>query len=198
MINNFHKIKQMLSFSSEDDFYHLQIIKRKKENPELSSNSMVVKTYYIKSIENLEFHLPEIKLLCEYHNARGYINLNKRSFEKTSFNTLKKITDQIINKDFKSTRNAYNSVCGQLSNAKKDEKRWIIDVDCPVYTNDDYGLFEIDKILSLLPNGVCIAILQTKNGWHLITKPFDLQKYKKHINHDIHKNNPTILISPII
>ncbi len=31
MINNLNQIKTLLKFDSEDDFYHLQIIKRKKE-----------------------------------------------------------------------------------------------------------------------------------------------------------------------
>jgi hypothetical protein len=39
MVDNFEIIKSLLQFDSEDDFYHLQILKRKKENPELGSNS---------------------------------------------------------------------------------------------------------------------------------------------------------------
>ena len=29
-VDNFEQIKSMLAFDSEDDFYHLQILKRKK------------------------------------------------------------------------------------------------------------------------------------------------------------------------
>jgi hypothetical protein len=193
MVNNLEKIKELLKFESEDDFYHLQIIKRKKENPDLGSNSYIVKTYYIKSIESLEFYYEEIKMLCKFHNARGCINLNKRSFEKASFHTLKKITDQIMNKDYKSTRNAYNSVCGAVSNAGKDGKRWIIDVDIKGVE----GLDETSRLESVLPENTCVALLETKNGWHLITKPFNLQEYRDVVGeHDLHKNNPTILYIP--
>jgi len=191
-INNLDKIKKLLTFTSDDDFYHLQILKRKKEHPDLGSNSYVVKTYYIKSLSSLDFYMPEIICLCDFHNARACINLNKRSFEKTSFHTLKKITDQIMNKDFKSTRNAYNSVCGAVSNAGKDGKRWIIDVDI----KGELGLFECHDLISILPNEVFVEILQTKNGYHLITRPFNLQEYGKLIEHDLHKNNPTILVCP--
>ena len=38
---------------------------------------------------------------------------------------LKKVTDQIINKDFKSVRKAYESVVGKFSK----DKIWIVDVD---------------------------------------------------------------------
>ncbi len=193
MNNNFEQIKKLLTFESEDDFYHLQILKRKKEHPDLGSNSYVVKTYYIKSLESLDFYKDEIICLCEFHNARACINLNKRSFEKASFHTLKKITDQIMNKDYKSTRNAYNSVCGAVSNAGKDGKRWIIDVDIPF----EDGLHEIGRLKRKLPTDVYVTSLETKNGWHMITKPFNLQEYREVIGeHDLHKNNPTILYIP--
>lgn len=189
MIDNFDKIKKHLLFDSDDDFYHFQIIKRKKENPDLGSNSYIVKTYYIKSIKQLDFYKDEIICLCKFHNARGCINLNKRSFEKATYHTLKKISDQIMNKDFKSTRKAYNSICGAISNTSKDRKRWIIDIDI----KGDKGLEESNRIEKNLPIDTCVDLLETKNGWHLITKPFNLQIYKSLIEeHDIHKNNPSI------
>lgn len=193
MNNNFNKIKELLTFESEDDFYHLQILKRKKEHPDLGSNSYLVKTYYIKSLESLDFYKDEIICLCEFHNARGCINLNKRSFEKASFHTLKKVTDQIMNKDYKSTRNAYNSVCGAVGNPGKEGKRWIIDVDIKGYD----GLDEISRLETQLPENTAVSLLETKNGWHLITRPFNLHEYKDVIGeHDLHKNNPTILYIP--
>ncbi len=190
MNNNFEQIKNLLAFESEDDFYHLQILKRKKEHPDLGSNSYVVKTYYIKSLESLDFYKDEIICLCEFHNARACINLNKRSFEKASFHTLKKISDQIMNKDYRSTRNAYNSVCGAVSNVGKDGKRWIIDIDIK-------SMAVVDEVRSQLPEDVYIDVIKTKNGYHLITKPFNLQEYREVIGeHDLHKNNPTILYIP--
>lgn len=182
-VNNFNLIKEILRFSSPDDFYHLQIIKRKKENPELGSNSYVVKTYYIRSIEHLEKYYNEIISICNYHKARAGINLNKRSFEKVGFNTLKKITDQIMNKDFKSIRNAYNSVCGSCSNAGKG-KKWIIDVD-------SLDINVLNETYDKFPKKNHIVTLPTKNGYHIITKPFNLEEFN--VGHDIHKDNPTIL-----
>ncbi len=113
MINNFRQITELLKFDSEDDFYHLQILKRKKENPELGSNSYVIRTYCIRSKEHLVEKMDEIINLCIYNNARAYINLNRRSFERAAFHTLKKISDIIMNKDYKSVRNAFESVCGE-------------------------------------------------------------------------------------
>ena len=196
MINNIILIKPLLQFQSEDDFYHLQIIKRKKEHPELSSNSHVVKTYYIRSQEYLEKKFAEIQSLCNFHNARAYINLNVRSFERTAFHTLKKVTDQIMNRDFKSVRKAYESVCGEFGAGR--DKRWIIDIDF----DSEYDGMVAAKLPNFL-NGLApigevklISIIPTKDGYHLITKPFNVQEYSAVYKFAVHKNNPTILYVP--
>lgn len=190
MIDNFDIIKELLKFDSEDIFYHLQIIKRKKENPELGSNSYVVKTYYVTSAEYLELKKDEIINLCQFNNARACINLNPRSFEKIAFHTLKKVTDIIMNKDYKSVRKAYESVCGEYGNGKN--KSWIVDID----VKDMNEVTKISDIICLIePVGnKVISVIETKNGYHLISKPFNISKVD--ISHDIHKNNPTILYIP--
>jgi hypothetical protein len=195
MINNLLLIAPLLTFESEDDFYHLQILKRKKEHPELGSNSYVVKTYYVSSLEYLHRKFPEIQHLCEFHNARAYINLNVRSFERTAFHTLKKITDQIMNRDFKSARKAYESVCGEFGTGR--EKRWIIDID-DVSTGDEFWLEMCDFLATIEPAGSkFLGKLPTKNGYHIITTPYNMEKFKqKYPGVDVHRNNPTILFVP--
>ena len=191
MINNFRQIIQHIRFDSEDDFYHLQILKRKKENPEIGSNSYVIRTYCIRSKEHLIEKQDEIIRLCMDHNARAYINLNRRSFEKAAFHTLKKVTDIIMNKDYKSVRNAFESVCGEFGSGK--DKFWIVDID----TKDELVVHKIVHIIDtdLMPEGnkyrFCIP---TKNGYHLITTPFNMAEFKEKCpDIDVHKNNPTIL-----
>jgi hypothetical protein len=197
MIDNFEQIMSLLYFASEDDFYHLQVIKRKKEHPELGSNSLVIKTYYIKSKEHLNKVGPEIVALCEFHGARAYINLNRRSFEKIAFHTLKKITDQIMNRDFRSVRKAYESVCGTYSN--EPEKRWILDLDgveTPSPIMMAYIDYRCEPIAQEADDGKCITVVPTKNGIHLITKPFNIQKFKEiYPEVEIHKDNPTLLFA---
>lgn len=201
MINNFDTIKELLIFDSDDDFYHLQILKRKKENPELGSNSRVIKTYYIRSVEHLKLRMPEIISMCEFNNARAYINLSPRSFERIAFHTLKKVCDIIMNKDYKSIRNAYESVAGEFGNGK--HKRWVVDFDYhdPLrgYTTAEAN--RLDEMTQSLENfqrdaGVepLCELIPTKNGVHIITKPFDVRKFKIiYPDIDLHKNNPTIL-----
>ena len=195
MIDNFEIIKSLLKFESPDDFYHLQIIKRKKENPELGSNSYVVKTYYIKSVEYLEKKRNEIINLCEFNNARACINLNRRSFERLAFHMLKKVTDQIMNKDFKSVRKAYESVCGAYSN--EPNKKWIIDIDYKDISEEERGvIFNYIKLLiKETGKDETITIIPTRNGEHWITSPFNLGIFRENYGGtiDVHKDNPTIL-----
>ena len=195
MIDNFDIIKGLLNFESPDDFYHLQIIKRKKENPELGSNSYVVKTYYIKSVEYLEKKRNEIINLCEFNNARACINLNRRSFERLAFHMLKKVTDQIMNKDFKSVRKAYESVCGAYSN--EPNKKWIIDIDYKDISEEERGVIfnYIELLIKETGKDETITIIPTRNGEHWITSPFNLGIFRENYGGtiDVHKDNPTIL-----
>ena len=198
MINNFQQISKLLQFRSDDDFYHLQIIKRKKDHPEIGSNSLVIKTYYIKSEDHLAKVEPEIIALCDFHGARACINLNRRSFEKMAFHTLKKVTDQIMNKDFKSVRKAYESVCGAYAN--ESNKKWIIDIDNISIDgfNHQAGMIQLrSRIIELQIEAghlQSMNFIRTKSGIHIISAPFNLQKFREEFpDIDVHKDNPTIL-----
>lgn len=113
MVDNFDLIENLLKFESSDDFYFLQLIKRKKENDELGSNNRVIRSYFIKSKEQLRKHEKEIKDLCTVTNSRAYINLNRRSLRRIGLATLKNITDHIMNEDYEHIHRAYTTVCGQ-------------------------------------------------------------------------------------
>lgn len=194
-INNLDDILKLIDFP-EGYFYHLQIIKRKKEHKDLGSNSTVVKTYYVSSEEYLRRKMPEIIALSDFHNARACINLNKRSYEKIAYHMMRKVCDQIMNKDFKSVGKAYESVCGTYSD--ESNKKWIVDFD-----DTDINLLNTiaNAINSCEPHDVVDKIygsLNTKNGIHLITHPFRLDQFKVlHPAIDVHKDNPTIIYCPI-
>jgi hypothetical protein len=200
MINNFDKVSKHLKFESSDDFYFLQIIKRKKEHKELGRDSYVAKTYYISSLEDLEWFKSEIICLCEHHQARAYINLNRRSFRRVALENLRKNTEQIINETYKACRKSFNTCCGVHS--KEPNKKWIIDIDFKGDSLDEVVVKIVSNtIKNCEPNrreDKIIDIFPTPSGVHLVTTAFNVEEFKKyHPEVDIKKDNPTILYSAI-
>lgn len=200
VISNFELIKPLLKFESEDDFYFVQILQRKKDNPNIvkgsNNNNRLIKAYYIKSIEHLDKYKDEMIALANLFNARIGINLNKRSFYKTAFDTLLKMANQMHNRDFTNTSKAYNSACG-IHNGHED-KVWLLDID----TKEDFDLST--KIVKYL-NDICepigrdklIAVIPSRQGYHLIVKPFNTERFSEQFpDIGIHKNNPTNLYIP--
>lgn len=196
-INNFNLIYPLLNFDGEDDFYFAQILQRKKDNPGnvhgSNNSSRLIQAYYITSVEKLKSLEQEMIHFADYFNARVGINLNKRGFYKTAFHTMQTIANQMSNKDFKNVRGAYNTACG-LCNSD-DDKRWILDVDDNGRRLNDMILF-IEKQCD--PIGVkYITFIPSKQGGHVITKPFNLSKFKiEYPEIEVHKNNPTNMYIP--
>lgn len=192
MINSYSKIKSLLEFNSDDDFYFLQIIKRKKDNKLMKSDNRVIKNYYINSIEYLENELNTIIEICDLFNARAMIRLNKRSFKKVSYKSLEITSMYLNNGDYKSIKSSYSRACGLTNNDKN--KKWVIDIDCIWY---DCNYMENLINISNPIGDKIFTILDTKNGYHIITKPFDLRRFKNEYPEiDIHKDNPINLYIP--
>lgn len=198
MVNNFKLINKLLDFRSNDDFYFIQILQRKKDHKigkinGTNNNSRLIKAYYIKSVEHLEFVKPEIIELCKIFNARAGINLNRRSFKKMQLKHISKLVLQLVDGTHNKAHKAYNSVVGAFND--DSDKKWILDIDYP----NEHDLENIlNFIYKLEPVGnKFITTLPSKNGYHLITKPFNLKTFKTTFNNiDIHKNNPTNLYIP--
>lgn len=196
MINNFDLIRQYLDFTNEGDFYFLQIISRRKDNPQLDKAQRVYKTYYITSIEHFDRIKEEIIHFCEYFKARAYIHFTKRNKETIA----KKMTAEVVSRYFNNERNfayLYDTMCGQCA---ESPKTWIIDVDkIDGYSIEDLICLYTNKLKECKPDDddKVIAIIPTKNGAHIITKPFNVNqfdfKFDSKLLPDIHKNNPTIL-----
>lgn len=189
MIDNFKQIKSLLTFPSDDIYYHLQILRRGKDHPELPAANRVIKSYFICSLESLDYVEDEIKKLCEFFGARAYINLTPKSIKKTTMLQLKYLAQRAYEGDFKKIWKSWNTCAGEI---KGEKPRWIVDID-DVNTKITSIVDFIDSIEPFVEEKF-IAKIPTKSGYHLITTPFNIQKFKeKYPNIDIHKNNPTLL-----
>jgi len=195
VINNIEHIKPLLNFDNEGDFYMLYVFKRKKDQPEGERDNhqsvRTIRSYCIKSIEQLEKRYSEVMMLCEVFKARAYIHVQKQNHKDVSLEMLATLAQRIRDGQHEQ-QGLFDSVLGQI---KTYEKRWIIDID----TKDqrEIGLMK-NYINKLRPEGNKVeTIIPTKNGIHLITARFDVMEFKKEYpDIDIQKKNPTLLYYP--
>lgn len=197
-VDNLGLILPLLEFNSPDEFYYIQILQRKKENPQLGSNSRVIKNYYINSEEHLLNRYDEIKKLCELFNARASIRLNKRSYEKVAYKTMINIANTMGNREFSFIKKSYDRAVGQGHSYK--DKTWILDAD---KGDADYNLISMEGFVEgyledTQPLGdKVLAMIPSKSGMHVITRPFDLRQFREQFpDIEVHKDNPTNLYIP--
>lgn len=196
MTDNFEQISNLLRFEP-DYFYFIQIIQRKKENPDINSNNRVLRSYNIDSIEKFFRCKEEIVQLCETFNARAYIHLNRRKWSKIALECLRHNAELIANDQCKDIKSSLETVIGRTDCEPKESKTWIVDID----TKDEIVVHRIAHIIdvNMKPEGPkLVSCVPTKNGYHLITRPFNRVEFTKYMElqgdvPDVHKNNPTIL-----
>lgn len=199
MINNIELIKSLLNFENEGDFYMLYVLKRKKDQPEGEKDNhqsvRTIRSYCIKSIEQLEKRYDEIKMMCEIFKARAYIHVQKQNHKDVSLQMMVNLAQRIQDGNHEQ-QSLFDSVVGQL---KTYEKRWIVDIDMKSIE----AVQKISKLInSLRPEGdKTEAVIPTKNGYHLITKRFDVMGFNKYMSlqgdiPDIQRKNPTLLYFP--
>lgn len=192
MIDNFELITSLLKFPNNDIYYHLQIIRRGKDHPNLPAANRTIKAYFITDVNDLNFYKQEIKDLCKFFEARAYINLAPKSIRKTTMLQLKYLAQRTYEDDFQKIWKSWNTCAIKI---KGEESRWVVDIDCSlekmIYWWDikEY----INEKCEPIGNKI-ISIIPTKSGNHLITIPFNIKQFKeKYPDIDVHKNNPTLL-----
>jgi hypothetical protein len=195
MIDNIEIIKPLLNFDEEGDFYMLYVFKRKKDQPEGERDNhqsvRTIKTYCVDSIEYLDKRYDEIKQLCEIFKARAYIHIQKQNHKDVSLNMMVALAERIRNGQTKQ-QHLFDSVVGQI---KTQEKRWIVDVDTKLWITA-HAIHQY--INECRPEGEKVEeVIPTKNGFHFITKKFDVIEFKnRYPEIDVQKKNPTLLYLP--
>ena len=203
MIDNSSLIRTMLSFE-KDDFYFVQVLKRRKDNPDMEKDMIVIDNFYISSFEAYDRTVPQIIKLCDYENARGYFRLNKRNYKTLAPHMVKRTVEIAFGNDCHALKNVFDSVAGE--HHSDPDKKWIVDVDWNDYfvryTEDGMIRFkhlenELTRWQEMAKREPLLFKLPTKNGIHIITRPFNLQLFKaEYPNVTVHKDNPTILYTP--
>lgn len=199
MVDNYKLIKDFLKFDSEDDFYFVQIIQRRKDNQLLPKSTRVIKSYYVDSVDYFESIYTHLKYLCNLYNARATIRLNRRSYKNVATKVMGIIAESFKNDTYKHIRKSYDSACGSEKLSK--DRYWIIDID-PEHIE---FLPKILKRLEAVKGNSDYIKIPSKNGYHIVTSPFNIELFYKEspsgyasfpIKLDIQKDSYTNLYIP--
>ena len=215
MVDNFDIIKPLLKFNDHQDFYFLQILLRKKDGNDVPAGSdnqhRLVRDYHITSPEMLDEIKEDVIRHCNETNARAYIRLNKRNYRTIAMAYAQETLEKARKgEQFGNTYNEINSVIGRFPEGHKEDKTWLVDID----DNDpDSGV--VSSVKSIIARcdpvdetGVLlkvVATIPTRSGTHLITRPFNLQRFNQLKKDELSgveseiavlHDNPTILYAP--
>lgn len=188
-INNFESVKTMLNFENANTMYMIQILQRKKDNPDLTKNVKRLSFYYLRCLEDFDKLKEKIIDECTRTNSRAYIDLNSKNMENVALLTLKKVADHIFNKEYDAVKNAYEFACGNASGF--NSKLWLVDID----TKEQQTIDLVSKQLISLGSEIKLT-LNSKNGCHILMTPFPLNKFDPIADVSIIKHGMTILYVP--
>ena len=193
-INNFDAIRGHLRFDNPGDIYVVHIMIRgkdisdeqKKIFREDHQSGLLVKTYYVDSLEYFDRKRLAMIDLANQNKARVYFTMTRKNRITCNRIIAKKIIDEIDNPNVRYDHLIRSAVCGcHIS----DYKWWTLDVDndTEVTIGDDHiNLVNIrgtliEEIAKLVEetktrSGSEIFEVPTKNGCHIMTPPFNRSK----------------------
>jgi len=189
MIDNFDKMINIMSFEDTNDFYFVQLIKRKKDNPDMKGDSVVIKEWFVSSVDYFLDKKESMIDMADKYNARLTIRVNKRNYKKLGLKMIADITQKLETENYKGLKSSFSSVAGQYPS--DSDKKWIVDID----QEDLKDINEIKNVINRSMPDVdkIICEIPSKSGIHLIVRPFDIREFKKLFNVEIKKDNPTNL-----
>lgn len=188
-IDNLNTLLPLLTWENKDNFYFIQVIKRRKDNPGLRRDMKRIAEYFIYSEGELLGTYSQIKAEADLNNARVYMHLRPRNASKVALKTLLMIGEYITSGNPQATKKAYTSACGKTP--VDSVKIFVIDADV-----DTDKAMNIKEWLSFTGT-VVLSIVPTVTGYHFITKPFRLDTFCKAFpGVNVHKDSPTLLYAP--
>lgn len=196
MVDNFNIFSSWFeNLTDQGDFFFVQIIQRKKEC-NIGSNNNIIKDYYFFNEETFLSKKEEITTLCKAFNAMAYFWINPRNCKQVQYEVIREALEAIECNSKKLFR-CVSKAIGKRRNTNY-KPLWILDFDIK-----DTKL--ITKYLDIAMgckhagSSLVFNLIPTVNGFHAITKGFDLSQFNQKLNEtglesiDIHKDNPTVL-----
>ena len=211
MTNNFRLIKDFIKSQwggqfdlFTDVFYMVEIIGRSKDNPSIKSHKF--KTYYIKTIGDLDKYENEIKLLCDTLHMRAYVSVNAKSVTHVVLNTVAEYANRMAQHNLYSPYSVFESCAAKY--VERSEQLWIVDVDKEDADALNMSVDELTEYYGTIIEEECaprkpvVEVIPTKSGNHIITHPFNTTEFinkthRSNLECLIKKNNNTLLYENI-
>lgn len=182
MTDNFNRFREFMQLPEQeggDAYYVIELVRRGKDCPDLPAANYHFKNYYIDTLAKYDKVQDEIRLLCRTLRLRAYASVCRKSFRRVTMNTLTEMARRAALDDFKRPDRIFSSCCGEY--VDKDDRHWVVDVDDFVgYNTQEYCETIRNFINDCQPfedRNKIELILPTKNGMHLITRPFDVKTF---------------------
>lgn len=177
-------LKKHCIFGNQFDVFVLLGVARKKDNEGITNSQEVVFREIIKDEDNIEKKYTKLKTQCEnYRNVDRkklnfyiYVSVNGRDVRKgyiTFKGIMVKYEREILfgtdcHLQLKRIDSIWLSAIMKPESRSKENRRFLIDID----SKNDYYTSRIEDEIDNL-GGKIIDKIETKNGWHYITTPFD-------------------------
>lgn len=196
IVDNFDLIKPLLKFDNNKLIIQVQVLQRRKDastNSKGSNRNRTIRSYHFYSMKQFEEKIDEIKGLCNYFNARAYININPKGLLeimwKLNLMTIETIKCIANSNTIVGLHGIVDSAIAQVS-AKKEYDTWMVDVDD--LSQKEAMIEEINKAKSGFDKNFIIEI-PTVSGCHLITHRFDARQFTQKFPNTLKKNSATLL-----
>ena len=211
MTDNFKFIKEFIQsqFDSQfnsfnDEFYMIEIIRRHKDNTNFKDHKF--KTYYIRTIEDLDKYEDDIKTVCNVLNMRAYISVNHKSMKHITLNTIAEYANRVAHDNFDKAYSLFDSCAAKY--VEHSKQLWIVDVDKEDIDINNISIDDlVDNYIKVIescePKNKIVAVIPTKSGKHIITHKFNISEFMKRVNNSkqidgfVKKNNFTLLYENI-
>lgn len=206
MIDNFDKFASLVRSCIEKYNYDIygdtvvsyrcQVMTRTKDG----SPNRVIKSYYLTSLDSISKYKDEIVIMCNAFNARAYVDVCPVFLKNALQECARSSMDRCFTGQYDSCYRVFDK---SYKSAGGPHKVWLFDCDnTPVNEKEWKSPQEIEDILfntlvdlRLDSDDIIIDRFPTKNGYHILVKPFNVS-VNKYLSNIVKKNNSTILYMP--
>ena len=207
VVDNFEFVKKnLLHYESKGEFFILFILRRNKDGNHESKGGMspMLKYTQVYHPEYLDMKREEIMRLCRDNNARAYFVPQVRTTRSIVRAVGKKMWEIADMDEVNFTRTIRRAISGMKSSPRK---RWILDLDADgesAWTEERVNALrdELKKVLEVETpeEKENVLVNNTPHGWHIITFPFRLDKYRVKLGlkkNEVLQNAATLLFADL-